>query len=134
MVAFVIEKISRGGSNERKICLDIIREEKEVSIAILGRAVAHAVSQWLPTAAVRVRARVWSCEILWWTEWRWGRFSPSTSVSLLIFIPPIAPKSPPSIIWGWYNRPVVVAVPSGLSLTPLRIIIKIHDHIRVKKD
>jgi hypothetical protein len=27
-----------------------------------------------------------------------------------------------SIIWGWYNRPVVAAVPSGLSLTPLRII------------
>jgi hypothetical protein len=27
-------------------------------------------------------------------------------------------------IWGWYNRPIVVAVLSGLSLTPLRIIIK----------
>jgi hypothetical protein len=38
-----------------------------------------------------------------------------------IFIPPIAPQSPSSIIWGWYNRPVVAAVPSGLSLTPLRI-------------
>jgi hypothetical protein len=39
-----------------------------------------------------------------------------------IFIPPIAPQSPSSIIWGWYNRSVVAAVPSGLSLTPLRII------------
>jgi hypothetical protein len=29
-----------------------------------------------------------------------------------------------TIIWGWYNRPVVAAVPSGLSLTPLRIIKK----------
>jgi hypothetical protein len=28
-----------------------------------------------------------------------------------------------SIIWGWYNRPVVAAVPSGLGLTPLTIII-----------
>jgi hypothetical protein len=28
------------------------------------------------------------------------------------------------IIWGWYKRPVVAAVPSGLSLTPLRIIKK----------
>jgi hypothetical protein len=28
------------------------------------------------------------------------------------------------IIWGWYNRPVVAAVPSGLSLTPLGIIKK----------
>jgi hypothetical protein len=24
--------------------------------------------------------------------------------------------------WGWYNRPVVAAVPSGLSLTPLTTI------------
>jgi hypothetical protein len=37
------------------------------------------------------------------------------------FIPPIAPQSPSSIIWGWYKMPVVAAVPSGLSLTPLRI-------------
>jgi hypothetical protein len=37
---------------------------------------------------------------------------------LPIFIPPIAPQSPSSIIWGWYNRPIVAAVPSGLSLTP----------------
>jgi hypothetical protein len=42
---------------------------------------------------------------------------------LPIFIPPINPKSPSSIIWGWYNRPVVAAVPSRLGLTPLRIII-----------
>jgi hypothetical protein len=27
-------------------------------------------------------------------------------------------KSPSSIIWGWYNRPEVAAVPSGLSPTP----------------
>jgi hypothetical protein len=40
-------------------------------------AIAQAVSRWLPTAA----ARVWSCGILWWTKWRWGGFSPSTSVS-----------------------------------------------------
>jgi hypothetical protein len=25
-------------------------------------------------------------------------------------------------LWGWYNRPILAAVPSGLSLTPLRII------------
>jgi hypothetical protein len=36
---------------------------------------------------------------------------------LPIFIPPTVPQSPSSIIWGWYNRPVVAAVPSGLSLT-----------------
>jgi hypothetical protein len=26
--------------------------------------------------------------------------------------------------WGWCNRPIVAAVPSGLSLIPLRIITK----------
>jgi hypothetical protein len=55
---------------------------------------------------------------LWWTKWYWGRFSPSTSVS---------PANPYStncsiiiIIRGWYNRPTVADVPSGLSLTPPR--------------
>jgi hypothetical protein len=43
---------------------------------------------------------------------------------LPIFIPPTAPQSPSSSIWGWYNRTVLAAVPSGLSLIPLRIIIK----------
>jgi hypothetical protein len=42
---------------------------------------------------------------------------------LSIFSPPTAPKSPSSIIWGWYNRPIVATVSSGLSLTPLIIII-----------
>jgi hypothetical protein len=31
---------------------------------------------------------------------------------------------PSSIVRGWYNRPVVAAVPSGLSLTPVRVMIK----------
>jgi hypothetical protein len=30
---------------------------------------------------------------------------------LPIFIPPISPQSPPPVILGWYNRPVVAAVP-----------------------
>jgi hypothetical protein len=44
---------------------------------------------------------------------------------LPIFIPPIAPQSPSSVIWDWYNKPIVAAVPSRLtvSLTPLIIII-----------
>jgi hypothetical protein len=36
--------------------------------------------------------------------------------------PPIVPQSPSS--GGWYNRPVVVAVPSGLCLNPLIMIKK----------
>jgi hypothetical protein len=58
---------------------------------------------------------------LWWTKWHWGRFSPSTSVS------PANPHSTDCstviiiiIIRGWYNRPTVADVPSGLSLTPPR--------------
>jgi hypothetical protein len=32
--------------------------------ARVGRAIAQAVSRWLPTAAARVQNRVWSCGIL----------------------------------------------------------------------
>jgi hypothetical protein len=32
---------------------------------------------------------------------------------LPIFIPPISPQSPSPIIRGWYNRPVVAAVPKA---------------------
>jgi hypothetical protein len=53
----------------------------------------------------------------------WSRFLPVLRFPLPIFIPPIVPKLPLSIIWGWYNRLIVAAVPSGLSLTQLRIII-----------
>jgi hypothetical protein len=42
---------------------------------------------------------------------------------LPIFIPPIAPQSPLSIIWSWYSRPVVAAVTSEHIFTPLIIII-----------
>jgi hypothetical protein len=41
----------------------------------------NGVSRWLPTAAVRGSRPGLSCGILWWTKWRWGRFSPSTPVS-----------------------------------------------------
>jgi hypothetical protein len=37
-------------------------------ICCLGRAIAHAVSRWLPTAAARVRTRgLFKCD-LWWTD------------------------------------------------------------------
>jgi hypothetical protein len=32
-----------------------------------------------------------------------------------------------TIIWGWYSRPIVATVPSGLSLTPIIIIIIINN-------
>jgi hypothetical protein len=87
----------------------------------LGSAIAQAVSRWLPTAAARVRARVWSCGICGGQSGAGAGFLRVLRLPLPIFIPPIAPQSSSSIIWGWYNRPEVAAVPSGLSLTPLTI-------------
>jgi hypothetical protein len=67
-----------------------------------GRAVAQAVSRWLPTAAARVRVRA-ACGGLCWTKRHWGRFSPSTSAS------PANHSTDFSIIIitrGWHNRPI----------------------------
>jgi hypothetical protein len=88
----------------------------------LGCAIAQTVSRWLPTEAALFRARVQSCGICGGQSGAGAGFLRILRFPLPICIPPIAPQSPSSIIWGWYNRPVVAAVPSGLSLTPLRII------------
>jgi hypothetical protein len=88
-------------------------------ICYAGRALVQAASRWLPTAAAQVRARFGSCGICGTQTGAVAGFPQVVLVSLPIFIPPIAPQSPSSIIWGWYNRPVAAAVPSGLSLTPL---------------
>jgi hypothetical protein len=80
----------------------------------MGRAIAQVVSRWLPTAAVRVRVRVW------WTKWCWGRFSPSTSFSPANLHSTDCSTVTTIYHLGLYNRPVVAAVPSGLSLIPLR--------------
>jgi hypothetical protein len=89
-----------------------------------GRTIAPAVSRQLPTAAVRVRVWVRSCGICGGQSVTGAGFLLVFRFPLPILVPPIAPQSPSSIIWGWYNRPVAAAVPSGLSLTTLRIIIK----------
>jgi hypothetical protein len=81
-------------------------------ISVQSRAIAQVVSRRLPTAAARVQTRVWSCVgFCDGQKWRWGRFSPRTSVS---------PANPHSICFstmiftvtrGWHNRPGVAAVP-----------------------
>jgi hypothetical protein len=83
------------------------------------RTIAQAVSRWLPTAAARVPSQIRSCGIC-------GGQSGTGAGSLLvlrfplpILIPPTASHSS-STIWGWYNRPTVADVSSGLSLTPPR--------------
>jgi hypothetical protein len=89
---------------------------------VQGRPIAQAVSRWLPTAAARVRARVRSCRISGGQSGAGAGFLRVLRFPLPIFIPPIAhPQSPSSIVWGWYNKPALAAVQSGLSLTPLRI-------------
>jgi hypothetical protein len=85
-----------------------------------GRAIAQEVSRWLPTAAARARAWVWPCGICGGKSGAGAGFLRVLRFPLPIFIPPIAPQSPSSIIWGLYNRPEVAAVPSRLSPTPLK--------------
>jgi hypothetical protein len=43
--------------------------------SVNARAIAQAVSRWLPTAAVRVRARIWSCGICGGQVALWQVFS-----------------------------------------------------------
>jgi hypothetical protein len=85
----------------------------------LGRAIAQAVSRWLPTAAARVRARSGQVGFVV-DKMALGRFSPSSSV---------APAnlhstncSTITLIYhlGLYNRPEVAAVPGDVSPTPLK--------------
>jgi hypothetical protein len=83
----------------------------------IGRTIAQVVSRRLPTGAARVRARVSLCGIYGGQSGTGIAFLQVLRFPLPIFIPPIAPQSPSPIIWGWYNRPEVAAVPSGLSLT-----------------
>jgi hypothetical protein len=51
-----------------------------------SRAIAQAVSRWLPTAAVRGAKPDLGMWDLWWDKVALGRFSPSTSVSPAIVV------------------------------------------------
>jgi hypothetical protein len=75
-----------------------------------GRAIAQAVSRWLPTATARVRSRVWSSGICGGQSAAGAGFLRVLRIPLPVFISPIAPQSPSPIIWGWYSRPEVAAV------------------------
>jgi hypothetical protein len=61
-------------------------------------------------------ARVLSCGICGGQSGAGAGFLRVLRFPLPIFIPSITKQSP-STMWGWYNGPIVAAVPSGLSLT-----------------
>jgi hypothetical protein len=91
------------------------------------QSVRKVLLKWLvaafPPRWPGVRARGWSCGICGGQSGAGAGFLRVLWFPQPIFIPPIALQSPSSIIWGFYNRPEVAAVPSGLSLTPPIIII-----------
>jgi hypothetical protein len=88
------------------IFLDVLKRElnRICSVTNIGRAVAQAVSRWLPTVAARVRVRAEHIGFVVGKAALGGRFSPSTSVF------PANHHSPNfSIIIitrGWHNRPI----------------------------
>jgi hypothetical protein len=59
----------------------------------LGRAIAQAVSRWIPTAAARVRSRVWSSGICGGQSGAVAGFFRVLRFPLPIFIPPNSPSS-----------------------------------------
>jgi hypothetical protein len=115
MQCYVVRRQSHVNINiSTKLHKDGKEWEHKVQQDSAGHAIAQTVSRWLPIGRPgfepggQIDAR--------------ARFLRVLRFLLPIFIPPIAPQSPSSIIWGWYNRPVVAAVTSGLSLTLLRTI------------
>jgi hypothetical protein len=58
-----------------------------------GRAIAQAVSRWLPIAATRVRSRVWSNGICGGQSGAGAGFLRVLRFPLPIFIPPNSPSS-----------------------------------------
>jgi hypothetical protein len=77
-----------------------------------GRAIAEAVSRWLPTAAARVRDRVWQVGFVVDKVASGQVFSPSTSVSPTKCVHSTN-FSILTITRGRYNSPGEAAVPSG---------------------
>jgi hypothetical protein len=73
----------------------------------------QAVSRWLPTAAARVRSRVWSSGFCGGQSGVGAGFLRVLRFPLPIFIPPIAPQSPSPIIW---DRGSVVGIATGYRL------------------
>jgi hypothetical protein len=88
-------------------CVLILKSCTIYTYMEVGRAIAQAVSRWIPTVATWVRARVRLCRICGGQIGTWAGF-----LRVLRF--PCQSSF----------HQLVAAVPSGLSLTPLRTIKK----------
>jgi hypothetical protein len=93
-----------------------IGKERALPYRGTDRAIAQAVSRWFPSAAARVRAHVRTCGIYG------GQIGAGGCFLLGDFGFPCQSSFHQllhnhHVFWDWYNRPVVAAVPSGLSLT-----------------
>jgi hypothetical protein len=78
------------------ILIEYFSVRSSVSIVLVqykGRAIAQAFSCWLPTAVVRVRARVWSSVICGGKSGTRAGFLLVLRIFLPIFIPPNSPSS-----------------------------------------
>jgi hypothetical protein len=75
------------------ICKGRYYAEDENLTRFLCRAIAQAVSRWLPTAAARVRAQVWSSGICGGQSGVGAGFLRVLRFPLPIFIPPNSPPS-----------------------------------------
>jgi hypothetical protein len=106
-----------------KLYEDPSTASKVTKVICNDRTIAQAVSRWLPTAAARVRARVWQVGFVVDKVALGQVFSEHFVFPLLIFIPPNSPSSSQSPGAGTIGHSVA-DVPSGPSLdstTTMRI-------------
>jgi hypothetical protein len=98
------------------------RETLPISSRQLVSRLAGSHPRKLMFEVTHIIARVWSCGFCGGQSGAGAGFLRVLRFPLSIFIPPIAPQSHSSIIWGLYSRPEVAAVRRGLSPTPVIII------------
>jgi hypothetical protein len=84
---FVSENTSQSLNNISELTTNTLKSE------VVGRTILQAVSRWLPTAAARVRSRVWSSEICGGQSGAGAGFLRVLRFPLPIFFLPNSPSS-----------------------------------------
>jgi hypothetical protein len=79
-----------------------------IYMLFVGRAIAETVIRRLPIAAARVRAQVGHCGICSGQSGAGSGFLRVLRFPLPFLIPLTAPHSSPSVIRGWYSRPITL--------------------------